>query len=155
MSSPRNTNGSSQENNQNIVAELIVSAIQLSLVCAGSYYFSRWLNRQLQSERMEKPGNSQAVSRLAQIIIDRQQQSGKKQESTNLELNSYEQSMAEDVVDPKDLTVTFKDVGGLDKIKQELWQLAVLPLKRPDLFGNNALVQPPKGILLYGKPGTG
>eukprot|EP00546_Thalassionema_frauenfeldii_P011208 CAMPEP_0178913380 /NCGR_PEP_ID=MMETSP0786-20121207/10807_1 /TAXON_ID=186022 /ORGANISM="Thalassionema frauenfeldii, Strain CCMP 1798" /LENGTH=454 /DNA_ID=CAMNT_0020586109 /DNA_START=198 /DNA_END=1562 /DNA_ORIENTATION=+ len=155
MSSPRNTNGSSQENNQNIVAELIVSAIQLSLVCAGSYYFSKWLNRQLQSERMEKPGNSQAVSRLAQIIIDRQQQSGKKQESTNLELNSYEQSMAEDVVDPKDLTVTFKDVGGLDKIKQELWQLAVLPLKRPDLFGNNALVQPPKGILLYGKPGTG
>jgi len=155
MSSSRNTNGSSsQENNQNIVAELVVSAIQISLVCAGSYYFSKWLNRQLQSERMEKPGNSQAVSRLAQIIMDRQQQTGK-QQTTQLDLNSYEQSMAEDVVDPKDLSVTFKDVGGLDQIKRELWQLAVLPLRRPDLFGNNALVQPPKGILLYGKPGTG
>jgi ATPase family AAA domain-containing protein 1 len=143
--SPRNAGETSSSGN-NAVA-IAAAVLELGLVCVGSYFISNWLHRKLQEE-MGRQGNTQAVQRLFDILRRR----GLKRMP---DLSSYEQSMAEDVVDPAVLLTEFKDIGGLDEIKQELWQLAVLPLKRPDLFSNNSLVQPPKGILLYGKPGTG
>ncbi len=50
--------------------------------------------------------------------------------------------------------VKWSDVGGLENIKQELKEAIEWPLKYPDIF-NKASTNPPKGILLYGKPGTG
>jgi len=50
--------------------------------------------------------------------------------------------------------VKWSDVGGLDNIKQELKEAVEWPLKYPDIF-KKASTNPPKGILLYGKPGTG
>jgi len=50
--------------------------------------------------------------------------------------------------------VKWSDVGGLDNIKQELKEAIEWPLKYPDIF-KKAGTNPPKGIMLYGKPGTG
>jgi len=50
--------------------------------------------------------------------------------------------------------VKWSDVGGLDNIKQELKEAIEWPLKYPDVF-KKAGTNPPKGIMLYGKPGTG
>jgi len=50
--------------------------------------------------------------------------------------------------------VRWSDVGGLDDIKQELKEAIEWPLKYPDVF-KKANTNPSKGILLYGKPGTG
>jgi len=50
--------------------------------------------------------------------------------------------------------VKWSDVGGLENIKQELKEAIEWPLKYPDVF-RKANTNPPKGILLYGKPGTG
>jgi transitional endoplasmic reticulum ATPase len=50
--------------------------------------------------------------------------------------------------------VKWSDVGGLDNIKQELKEAIEWPLKYPDVF-KKANTNPPKGILLYGGPGTG
>ncbi len=50
--------------------------------------------------------------------------------------------------------VKWTDVGGLENIKQELKEAIEWPLKYPDVF-KKAGTNPPKGILLYGKPGTG
>jgi len=50
--------------------------------------------------------------------------------------------------------VKWSDVGGLEDIKQELKEAIEWPLKYPDVF-RKADTNPPKGILLYGKPGTG
>jgi transitional endoplasmic reticulum ATPase len=50
--------------------------------------------------------------------------------------------------------VKWEDVGGLEDMKRELIEAIEWPLKHSDLFkkvNNN----PPKGILLYGAPGTG
>ena len=50
--------------------------------------------------------------------------------------------------------VKWEDVGGLENIKQELKEAVEWPLKYEELFsGTNTT--PTKGILLYGKPGTG
>ena len=45
--------------------------------------------------------------------------------------------------------------GGLETIKLALFELVILPLKRPDLFSHGKLLGPQKGVLLYGPPGTG
>ena len=50
--------------------------------------------------------------------------------------------------------VKWDDVGGLDDAKQELKEAVEWPLKYPDNFQRLG-VKPPKGILLYGIPGTG
>ncbi|KAL7457365.1 hypothetical protein ACHAWC_008911 [Mediolabrus comicus] len=77
--------------------------------------------------------------------------------STLNSLSSYEMSIAQsNVIDPTNISVKFSDIGGMDHIKSEIYDLVVLPLIRPDLFiSDSGLVSPPKGILLYGPPGTG
>lgn len=70
-------------------------------------------------------------------------------------LTSYERQIAQDVIDPRDITVHFSDIGGMDSMKQEIWELVVMPLRRPDLFCTSHLLTAPGGILLYGPPGTG
>ncbi|EJK59597.1 hypothetical protein THAOC_20155, partial [Thalassiosira oceanica] len=72
-------------------------------------------------------------------------------------LSPYEMNVAQsNVIDPASIAVKFGDVGGMDDIKSEIYDLVVLPLLRPDLFmSDSGLVSPPKGILLYGPPGTG
>jgi len=50
--------------------------------------------------------------------------------------------------------VRWSEVGGLENIKQELKEAVEWPLKYADIF-KKAGTNPPKGILLYGVPGTG
>jgi transitional endoplasmic reticulum ATPase len=50
--------------------------------------------------------------------------------------------------------VKWEDIGGLAKVKDELSEAIEWPLKHADLF-DEVDVKPPKGILLYGSPGTG
>ncbi|MDE1763087.1 MAG: CDC48 family AAA ATPase [Thaumarchaeota archaeon] len=50
--------------------------------------------------------------------------------------------------------ITWEDVGGLESLKDELYEAVEWPLKHKDAF-EHADVKPPKGILLYGPPGTG
>jgi proteasome regulatory subunit len=50
--------------------------------------------------------------------------------------------------------VTFNDIGGLHDQIQEVYEVLVLPLKRPEVFRELG-VDPPKGVLLHGPPGTG
>mmetsp|Transcript_17627 Transcript_17627/g.42747 ORF Transcript_17627/g.42747 Transcript_17627/m.42747 type:complete len:415 (-) Transcript_17627:151-1395(-) len=51
-------------------------------------------------------------------------------------------------------TETFQDVGGLANQIQEIKETIELPLNRPEIFSNIGIT-PPKGIILYGEPGTG
>ncbi|QLC50934.1 proteasome-activating nucleotidase [Methanolobus zinderi] len=59
---------------------------------------------------------------------------------------------AMEVVEAQD--VDFNDVGGLDEQIQELIESVELPLLKPDSFARIG-ISPPKGVLLYGEPGTG
>ena len=50
--------------------------------------------------------------------------------------------------------VTWDDVGGLESLKEELYEAVEWPLKHKEAFEYTD-VATPKGILLYGPPGTG
>jgi len=50
--------------------------------------------------------------------------------------------------------IKWTDIGGLEDVKQELKEAVEWPLKNPESFKNLG-VNPPKGVLIYGAPGTG
>jgi transitional endoplasmic reticulum ATPase len=50
--------------------------------------------------------------------------------------------------------VAWDDVGGLEGVKEELWEAVRWPLQHPEVFERYG-IQPPKGILLHGPSGTG
>jgi proteasome regulatory subunit len=50
--------------------------------------------------------------------------------------------------------ITFKDIGGMKDSIREVTETIILPLKSPKKFSNLG-IKPPRGILLYGLPGTG
>ncbi|KAF7701689.1 26S proteasome regulatory subunit 4 like protein [Cucumispora dikerogammari] len=51
-------------------------------------------------------------------------------------------------------TETYNDIGGLEKQIQEIKESVELPLTNPELFAEMGIT-PPKGVILYGEPGTG
>ncbi|KAL5707566.1 hypothetical protein ACHQM5_018456 [Ranunculus cassubicifolius] len=69
--------------------------------------------------------------------------------------NEFEKKLLADVIPPKEIGVTFDDIGALEKVKNTLKELVMLPLQRPELFSRGQLTKPCKGILLFGPPGTG
>jgi transitional endoplasmic reticulum ATPase len=59
--------------------------------------------------------------------------------------------------DPKDsprADVTYDDIGGMGETIDQLREMVELPLRYPELFQRLG-VDPPKGVLLHGPPGTG
>jgi len=51
-------------------------------------------------------------------------------------------------------TVRWEDIGGAEEVKRDLREAIDWPLKYPGSFRKMG-IRPPKGILLYGAPGTG
>merc|ERR1711871_1061438 len=50
--------------------------------------------------------------------------------------------------------VSWKDIGGLEKVKQELRELVEFPVRYPEMFLKFGM-NPSKGVLFYGPPGCG
>lgn len=102
----------------------------------------------------------------------------------DLQLSSYEQTIAMEVVAPEDISVKFDgmccsfgwqdgeisstcyeiemhlltetDIGGLDTIIEELKESVIYPLTLPHLYSHSSsLLSAPSGVLLYGPPGCG
>ncbi|KAH8994887.1 26S proteasome subunit P45 [Lactarius hatsudake] len=51
-------------------------------------------------------------------------------------------------------TETYADIGGLENQIQEIKESVELPLTHPELYEEMG-IRPPKGVILYGVPGTG
>lgn len=50
--------------------------------------------------------------------------------------------------------VTWEDIGGLEKVKQELQETVQYPVEHPEMFEKYGM-SPSKGVLFYGPPGSG
>ncbi len=72
-------------------------------------------------------------------------------ENTELSLNPT----AVDVLDePNAPDITYEDIGGLDEEAKRIREMVEVPLKHPEIFSRLG-IEPPKGVLLYGPPGSG
>ncbi len=50
--------------------------------------------------------------------------------------------------------ISYSEIGGLDEQIREVRETVELPLTKPEIFERIG-IEPPKGVLLYGAPGTG
>ena len=81
---------------------------------------------------------------------------GRRPRIQDLHLNTYEQTIAMEVVAPEEIPVAFDDIGGLDAIIEELKESVIYPLTLPHLYSHSSsLLSAPSGVLLYGPPGCG
>jgi len=67
-------------------------------------------------------------------------------------LDSAQSEKSDTIGVPKIPTVKWEDIGGLEKVKQEILDTVQLPLDYPQLCAGN---MNRSGLLLYGPPGTG
>ncbi|MFH0713716.1 MAG: CDC48 family AAA ATPase [Candidatus Micrarchaeota archaeon] len=51
-------------------------------------------------------------------------------------------------------TISYEDVGGMRDEVQKIREMIELPMRHPELFERLG-IEPPKGVLIYGSPGTG
>ncbi|MGQ0558930.1 MAG: CDC48 family AAA ATPase [Sphingosinicella sp.] len=59
-----------------------------------------------------------------------------------------------EVQEPRRADVTYDDIGGIGSTIDQLREMVELPLRYPQIFERLG-VDPPKGVLLHGPPGTG
>jgi transitional endoplasmic reticulum ATPase len=70
-------------------------------------------------------------------------------DSTEVVLNYHDSHLPDGAFD-----ITFEDVGGLSKQIKLIRELVQLPLKYPNVYRHLG-INPPRGIILYGPPGSG
>src|SRR5262245_25818265 len=70
-------------------------------------------------------------------------------EATEVVVNYHDSHLPEGAFD-----VTFEDVGGLNKQIKLIRELVQLPLSHPHVYRHLG-INPPRGIILYGPPGSG
>jgi transitional endoplasmic reticulum ATPase len=71
---------------------------------------------------------------------------------TEVEFNPQAVELKDD--DGINLGVNYEDIGGLTEEIKKVREMVELPLKHPEIFDRLG-IEPPKGVLLHGHPGTG
>ncbi|XP_067858649.1 outer mitochondrial transmembrane helix translocase isoform X2 [Heptranchias perlo] len=124
--------------------EIVGLIFRLTIFGAVTYYTIKWMVDAIDPTRKQKMEAQKQAERLMKQI-------GVK----NVKLSEYEMSIAAHLVDPLSMQVTWDDVAGLDDVIAELKDTVILPVQKRHLFEGSRLLQPPKGVLLYGPPGCG
>ncbi|PSS11237.1 ATPase family AAA domain-containing protein [Actinidia chinensis var. chinensis] len=132
--------GETTDTKTKILQELLLYAASAALSCLVLFAGFRHLDTNRESAKKSLEQKKQLSKRLGRPLIH---------------TTPYEDVIACDVVNPDHIDVEFESIGGLDGIKQALFELVILPLRRPQLFARGKLLGPQKGVLLYGPPGTG
>jgi SpoVK/Ycf46/Vps4 family AAA+-type ATPase len=130
--------GSSSETK--LLQELVLYAASAALSCLVLFVGLRQIDPNREASKKALEHKKEIAKRLGRPLI---------------QTNPYEDVIACDVINPDHIDVEFNSIGGLESIKQALFELVILPLKRPQLFSHGKLLGPQKGVLLYGPPGTG
>ncbi|KAI3409111.1 AAA domain-containing protein [Psidium guajava] len=120
--------------------KLVLYAASAALSCLVMFAGLRHLDPNREASKKALEHKKEIAKRLGRPLI---------------QTNPYEDVIACDVINPDHIDVEFDSIGGLETIKQALFELVILPLRRPDLFSHGKLLGPQKGVLLYGPPGTG
>ncbi|XP_071704963.1 uncharacterized protein [Rutidosis leptorrhynchoides] len=122
---------------------------------AKSHYLSTCDVPSIMSDRLNLPRESLEVAIKRLLKKESVPKKPAENKLENLAEDEYEENFIAAVVPPGEIGIKFDDIGALEDVKTALHELAILPMKRPELFSRGNLLRPCKGILLFGPPGTG
>ncbi|XP_037339276.2 outer mitochondrial transmembrane helix translocase [Pungitius pungitius] len=124
--------------------EVVGMVLRLTVFGAATYYSIKWVLDAMDPTSKQK---SQAKKRAEQLM--------KRIGVEGVKLTEYEMNIASQLVDPRTMTVTWRDIAGLDEVVNELQDTVILPFQKRHILARSKLFQPPKGVLLFGPPGCG
>jgi len=78
-----------------------------------------------------------------------------KEELEAIASDKYETAIISGVFSPDSVDVGWSDIGGMADTKELLREFTVYPLRFPELYSQGSAAEAPKGVLLFGPPGTG
>ncbi|KAL8210365.1 hypothetical protein R6Q57_007097 [Mikania cordata] len=131
---------------------------------SGGTSINKKTSSQLQTN-LVSPSKSNATKAVAQKSSGPSLRGAMRSHQNNIMVNSKPVQELNGGLDPKLVeminsiivdrspSVKWEDIAGLEKAKQALLEMVILPTKRKDLF--TGLRRPAKGLLLFGPPGTG
>ena len=104
-------------------------------------------------------GNKNNQSNISKVLINNPnlpQLDEQKQLELEEKLKGFDEKMIEFIqseILSSSPDVHWDDIAGLEFAKKTIKEIIIWPMLRPDLF--NGIRRPPKGLLLFGPPGTG
>jgi hypothetical protein len=145
--------------NKKQILSWLSTLLGVTLSATLSYFVFKWLMKSLDPTNADKLSAKSKAEKLIKEI-------GVK----NLDLNEYELVMAANLVLPQNIDCSWNDIGGLEHIIDDLRETVIYPLKNfqtsqlkeaniiPEMgkliSKRSRLIQPPKGVLLFGPPGN-
>ncbi|KAK8730047.1 hypothetical protein OTU49_008438 [Cherax quadricarinatus] len=125
--------------------EVLSLLVRLAFATAASYLTVKVLVSAMDPTAKQKKD----AKRKAQEVMQRL---GIKEK---LSFNEYEMMIASQLVEPTQMSTSWKDVAGLSSVIRELRETLILPIQQRNRLQASRLIQPPKGVLLHGPPGCG
>jgi SpoVK/Ycf46/Vps4 family AAA+-type ATPase len=126
------------------IANVISKLLGITVSAAISYLFYKWLMDNMDPTVKDK----KLAKAKSEIIL-------KELGLQNSNLNEYEQVIATNMILPQNIDCSWIDIGGLDHLINDLRETVIYPLKNnTSKYTRSRLVQPPKGVLLFGPPGN-
>ncbi|KAL7275896.1 mitochondrial dynamin GTPase Msp1 [Rhizina undulata] len=136
--------------------KLLLDIILLAAAQVSAYYIVKWFISYRDPDREKKRQIQEKSDAVLRRLKQNEQKKSGRERIERLILTQYEQTILTEVVAPEDIHISFKDIGGLDNIIEELRESVIYPLTAPHLFSaTSSLLSAPKGVLLYGPPGCG
>ncbi|XP_045594913.2 outer mitochondrial transmembrane helix translocase isoform X2 [Procambarus clarkii] len=125
--------------------EVLSLLVRLAFATAASYITVKLLVSAMDPTAKQKKD----AKRKAQEVMQRL---GITQKVT---LSEYEMMIASQLVEPTQLSTSWRDVAGLSSVIRDLRETLILPIQQRNRLQASRLIQPPKGVLLHGPPGCG
>ncbi|XP_047498769.1 outer mitochondrial transmembrane helix translocase-like [Penaeus chinensis] len=116
--------------------EVLSLLARLAFATAASYFTVKLLVSAMDPTSKQKKD----AKRKAQEVMQRL---GIKEK---VSLSEYEMMIASQLVEPSQLSTSWKDVAGLSTVIRELRETLILPIQQRTRLQGSRLIQPPKGI---------
>jgi len=153
--------------NKKQIVSVLISLLGFTLSSAIGYLLFNWLMKNFDPTNADKrSAQTRAEKILKEIGVN------------NIDLNEYELCIASNIILPKSLDISWQDIGGLEHIINDLRETVIYPLRNFEsdlnttpvkqqqqqqqeqeqanniITKRSKLIQPPKGVLLFGPPGN-